>query len=55
MLPRPVESRDGVRLWRRNDRRATTTLPRDNAPDATNVEFLKGRIEDIPLPDGWTW
>jgi ubiquinone/menaquinone biosynthesis C-methylase UbiE len=27
-------------------------LPRDNAPGATNVEFLKGMIEDIPLPDG---
>jgi arsenite methyltransferase len=32
-------------------------LARDNAaqPGATNVEFLKGMIEDIPLPDGWTW
>jgi ubiquinone/menaquinone biosynthesis C-methylase UbiE len=27
-------------------------LPRDNAPGASNVEFLKGMIEDIPLPDG---
>jgi hypothetical protein len=48
----PSSRRDGVRLRRRNDRRATPTLPRDNAPGATNVEFLKGMIDDILLPDG---
>jgi SAM-dependent methyltransferase len=48
----PSSRRDGVRLWRRNDRQATPTLPRDNASGATNVEFLKGMIEDISLPDG---
>ncbi|HWC82044.1 MAG TPA: methyltransferase domain-containing protein [Pseudonocardiaceae bacterium] len=34
-------------------------LARRHAADGhvTNVEFLRGRIEDIPLPDGsvWTW
>jgi hypothetical protein len=48
----PSSRRDGVRLWRRNDRRATPTLPRDNAPGATNVEFLKGHDRGHPAA-GW--